>query len=229
MNQKIKGMCFTIIIGGSCWGMSGVMGKYLFNIKNMTATVLQYSAPVFIMFFCIFVEKRIPKVIEMIVLIAVICGVFLLATHGNVHNLAITDQALFWGLFSAVAFAIYSIQPGKLMIEYGTMEITGWGMLLGGIMVAPFTKVWEVPGHWDEMTILMTTGVVVVGTIVAFCCYLRGISMLGPVQGSMLGCVEPLVSTILSVMVLGDVFGAMDIMGIVCIVEGVTALTVLDR
>ena len=77
--------------------MSGVMGKYLFNIKNMTATVLQYSAPVFIMFFCIFVEKRIPKVIEMIVLIAVICGVFLLATHGNVHNLAITDQALFWG------------------------------------------------------------------------------------------------------------------------------------
>ncbi len=224
MNQKIKGMCFTII-GGSCWGMSGVMGKYLFNIKNMTATVLQYSAPVFIMFFCIFVEKRIPKVIEMIVLIAVICGVFLLATHGNVHNLAITDQAL----FSAVAFAIYSIQPGKLMIEYGTMEITGWGMLLGGIMVAPFTKVWEVPGHWDGMTILMTTGVVVVGTIVAFCCYLRGIFMLGPVQGSMLGCVEPLVSTILSVMVFGDVFGAMDIMGIVCIVGGVTALTVLDR
>lgn len=39
MNQKIKGMCFTII-GGSCWGMSGVMGKYLFNIKNMTATWL---------------------------------------------------------------------------------------------------------------------------------------------------------------------------------------------
>lgn len=60
MNQKIKGMCFTII-GGSCWGMSGVMGKYLFNIKNMTATVLQYSAPVFIMFFVYLLKREFPK------------------------------------------------------------------------------------------------------------------------------------------------------------------------
>ena len=30
MNQNIKGICFTVV-GGCCWGMSGVMGKYLFD------------------------------------------------------------------------------------------------------------------------------------------------------------------------------------------------------
>ena len=38
------------------------------------------------------------------------------------------------------------------------------------------------PGHWDIMTVAMTIGVVFLGTIVAFSCYLHGISMLGPVQ-----------------------------------------------
>ena len=71
-------------------------------------------------------------------------------------------------------------------------------MLIGGILVTPFTKVWNVTGHWDIVTVSMTIGVVFLGTIVSFSCYLHGISMLGPVQGSMLGCVEPLVATILS-------------------------------
>ena len=50
----------------------------------------------------------------------------------------------------------------------------------------------------------------------------------GPVQGSMLGCVEPLVATILSATVLGQAFGMIDVVGILCIVGAVTALTVLD-
>ena len=154
-----------------------------------TATVIQYSAPILIMVFFVLVEKRFPKKEEVLVLAAVIVGIFLLATHGSIKNLVITNAALFWGLLSAFAFAVYNVQPKKLLDEFGTLETTGWGMFVGGVLVTPFTKVWSVPGHWDIMTVAMTIGVVFLGTIVAFSCYLHGISMLGPVQGSMLGCV----------------------------------------
>lgn len=140
----------------------------------------------------------------------------------------ITNAALFWGLLSAFAFAVYNVQPKKLLDEFGTLETTGWGMFVGGVLVTPFTKVWSIPGHWDIMTVAMTIGVVFLGTIVAFSCYLHGISMLGPVQGSMLGCVELLVATILSATVLGQAFGMIDVVGILCIVGAVTALTVVD-
>ena len=30
MNRSLKGICFTVA-GECCWGMSGVMGKYLFD------------------------------------------------------------------------------------------------------------------------------------------------------------------------------------------------------
>lgn len=172
--------------------------------------------------------KRFPKKEEVLVLATVIVGIFLLATHGSIKNLVITNAALFWGLLSAFAFAVYNVQPKKLLDEFGTLETTGWGMFVGGVLVTPFTKVWSVPGHWDIMTVAMTIGVVFLGTIVAFSCYLHGISMLGPVQGSMLGCVEPLVATILSATVLGQAFGMIDVVGILCIVGAVTALTVLD-
>ena len=294
MNQNIKGICFTVV-GGCCWGMSGVMGKYLFDAKDLTATwlvtvrllgagitmllflyqfkgksiffvwkrkdsaisqmifgiigmamcqmtfflaiqesnpgtatVIQYSAPILIMVLFAFVEKRFPKKEEVFVLIIVVIGIFLLATHGSIKNLVITNAALFWGLLSAGAFAVYNVQPRKLIQEFGTLETVGWGMLIGGILVTPFTKVWNVPGHWDIVTVSMTIGVVFLGTIVSFSCYLYGISMLGPVQGSMLGCVEPLVATILSATVLGQAFGMIDVVGILCIVGAVTALTVVD-
>ena len=178
--------------------------------------------------FFVLVEKRFPKKEEVLVLATVIVGIFLLATHGSIKNLVITNAALFWGLLSAFAFAVYNVQPKKLLDEFGTLETTGWGMFVGGVLVTPFTKVWSVPGHWDIMTVAMTIGVVFLGTIVAFSCYLHGISMLGPVQGSMLGCVEPLVATILSATVLGQAFGMIDVVGILCIVGAVTALTVLD-
>ena len=255
MNRSLKGICFTVA-GGCCWGMSGVMGKYLFDAKDLTATwlvtvrllgagicllllmyqrkgnsifrvwkrkdsavnqlifgmigmamcqmtyflaiqesnpgtatVIQYSAPILIMVFFVLVEKRFPKKEEVLVLAVVIVGIFLLATHGSIKNLVITNAALFWGLLSAFAFAVYNVQPKKLLDEFGTLETTGWGMFVGGVLVTPFTKVWSVPGHWDIMTVAMTIGVVFLGTIVSFSCYLHGISMLGPVQGSMLGCV----------------------------------------
>lgn len=198
------------------------------RIQSITATVIQYSAPILIMVLFAFVEKRFPKKEEVFVLIIVVIGIFLLATHGSVKNLVITHAALFWGLLSAGAFAVYNVQPRKLIQEFGTLETVGWGMLIGGILVTPFTKVWNVPGHWDIVTVSMTIGVVFLGTIVSFSCYLHGISMLGPVQGSMLGCVELLVATILSATVLGQAFGMIDVVGILCIVGAVTALTVVD-
>ena len=48
MNRSLKGICFTVA-GGCCWGMSGVMGKYLFDAKDLTATwlvtCLLYTSP----------------------------------------------------------------------------------------------------------------------------------------------------------------------------------------
>lgn len=200
MNRSLKGICFTVA-GGCCWGMSGVMGKYLFDAKDLTATwlvtVRLLGAGICLLLLMYQrkgnsisrVWKRKDSAVNQLIF-----GIIGMAMCQMTYFLAIQESnpgtaALFWGLLSAFAFAVYNVQPKKLLDEFGTLETTGWGMFVGGVLVTPFTKVWSVPGHWDIMTVAMTIGVVFLGTIVAFSCYLHGISMLGPVQGSMLGCV----------------------------------------
>jgi drug/metabolite transporter (DMT)-like permease len=295
MSRNTQGIIFALV-GGSCWGLSGIMGKYLFDEKGLTAvwlvtvrlltaglimlflawrkegnhifdvwkrkttairqfifsifgmaacqmsyflavqysnpgtaTVLQYTAPILIMLFCLIVEKRIPGVVEVLVLIVVVYGVFLLATHGDVHQLAITNRALFWGMTAAVTSAVYNVQPKKLLQEYGTIQTVGWGMFVGGLAAIPVSKLWNVPGIWDGVTVSMMTGVIIIGTVVAFGCYLHGVALLGPVKGIMLGGVEPLVATVFSVLLLDAAFGMMDFIGMICIIGGVTALAVFDK
>ncbi len=295
MNQSTKGMILTIA-GGTCWGLSGILGKYLFDVKNLnavwlvtfrlsvsgliilllayavhrarvfyvwkrrdsavrqlvfcflgmapcqmtfflavqysnpgTATVLQYLAPVIILLFCLILERRLPKFTEAAVLTTVMVGIFLLVTHGNIGNLSITSQALFWGITSALTCVIYTVQPKKLLAEFGTLETTGWGMFIGGLVLCPVVRIWEVPGIWDYQTVLLLAGVIIIGTVISFTCYLRGVFLLGPIKGSMFGCVEPVIATVCSALLLGENFAGMDLLGMFCIVAGVTALAVFEK
>lgn len=188
------------------------------------ATVLQYMSPVLIMIFFFGREKRLPSVHEVIILVTVMTGVFLMATHGRLSSLAISPAALFWGFAAACAVAVYTLQPARLIAQYGTLSIVGWGMLLGGLVQVPFTKIWRVPGIWDYETVLLTVLVVIVGTVLAFTCYLQGVKLLGPVEGSMVAGLEPVVSMILTVVFLHVDFTVMDLLGMVLVIGGVTAV-----
>lgn len=214
------------------FGMMSCQMAYFLAIQYSNAgiaTVLHYLSPALVMLFFLLAEKRRPEKLEIIVLILVSMGVFLMTTHGNIHNLVISHKALFWGIASAVFLAVYNIQPKMLVEKFGSFNTVGWGMIIGGIILAPIIRIWEVPGKWDGQTILLLIGIIFYGTIIPFGCYLRGVALLDPVKASMFACIEPLVSVILSSVVLGKVFGVIDIFGMVCILAGVTALAVFSK
>lgn len=217
------------------FGLFGIMFcqmSYFLAIQYSNAgiaTVLHYIAPALVMLFFLVTEKRRPKKLEVIVLFLVSTGVFLITTHGDIHSLEIAQKALFWGIASAIFLAVYNIQPKKLLGNFGLLATVGWGMLIGGVMLAPIVKIWNVPGIWDFSTILLILGIIVYGTIVPFACYLKGVVFLGPVKASMFACIEPLVSMGLSVTVLGKVFGIVDLFGMICIIGGVTGLAIFGE
>jgi drug/metabolite transporter (DMT)-like permease len=68
--------------------------------------------------------------------------------------------------------------------------------------------------------------VVIFGTVVAFASFLYGITMVGPLMGSVLGLVEPVVAAVASVVLLKQFFTVTDIVGIASILGGVAILSV---
>ena len=190
-----------------------------------TATVLEYVGPVIVMLYVSFRSGKAPEKVELFAVVLAVFGTVLLATHGNLKSLAISHQALFWGLTSAVTLAVYTVQPGRLLNKFGSMLVTGWGMLIGGILLCLFFRPWTRTVAVDGIVFSGMAFIILVGTITAFVCYLEGVKWVGPKRGSLFAAVEPVSATVFSVLLLKVSFGLMDLLGFVCILSTIFLLT----
>ena len=190
------------------------------------ASVLQQTAPVYVLIYVVIREHRRPTTAEMITLPLVIAGSFLIATHGDPHALAIHPLALLFGLISAGTCALYMILPADLIRRYGTMPTVGWGLFLGGCFLAPFCRLWDFPALWTGEIIAGLAFIILPGAAAAFALYLYGTSIVGPVRGGVYNLFEPVVALIASALWLGQSFHVMEVTGAVCILSGIAILTV---
>lgn len=222
---------FQLIMFG-IFGMEFCQLSYYVAVETSnagTATVLQYTAPIIIMLYVSVRNKKVPQRIEMLALVLAVGGTFLLATHGNITNLAISTETLVWGLASAVAMALYNLIPGELMKKFGTFNVIGWGMLIGGIFLCVFIKPWHVIGMWDIYTVLAIAAVILVGTILSFTTYMEGVRLIGASKASLFASVEPVTATFMTVVFMGAAFQFVDFIGLAGILGAVLMLSLLKK
>lgn len=190
-----------------------------------TATIIQYIAPVMIAAYYAWAKQKWPTAKETIALMLALLGTWLLATKGDPDKVAITGVALFWALLSAVALAFYSIQPLRLLKDYPTNLVTGWGMLLGGIGFSFIHAPWQVSGRWDGYAIGYFAFLILFGSLLAFSFYLQGVKLIGSYISTLLTSFEPLTATLVSILWLHLSFGLAEILGSLCIIITVFLLS----
>ena len=205
---------------------------YLFAIHSSnagTATVLQYTCPILIVIYVGLKEKTVPTIMEFVAIVFALVGTFVITTHGNPFNLSLSPSGLFWGIISAFAYALYTLLPGKLIRQWGSLIVTGLGLLSGGILFYFGTASWQYTIQWQPYTFIAFIGIIGIGTIFAYSLYLEGVSLIGPVQGSLLASAEPISSVFFSIVLLGEVFQGIDIVGIVLILIAVYLITMKEQ
>ncbi|HGA0858326.1 TPA: DMT family transporter [Streptococcus agalactiae] len=193
-----------------------------------TATVLQYMAPILILSIVCILNRQRPTSFEIIAIAMAILGTYMIATHGKLGSLAITPKGLMWGLGSAITYSIYILLPVKLIHEWGSTIVIGSGMFIGGILFSLVTKAWQYPLQINVMSILAYIGIIGIGTIFAYTFFLKGVSIVGAVKGSLLASVEPVSSVFLTVLVLGEIFYPIDLLGMLFIFLAVTLISYKD-
>ena len=205
---------------------------YLFAIHSSnagTATVLQYTCPILIVIYVSLKEKTVPTIMEFVAIVFALVGTFVITTHGNPFNLSLSPSGLFWGIISAFAYALYTLLPGKLIRQWGSLIVTGLELLSGGILFYFGTASWQYTIQWQPYTFIAFIGIIGIGTIFAYSLYLEGVSLIGPVQGSLLASAEPISSVFFSIVLLGEVFQGIDIVGIVLILIAVYLITMKEQ
>ena len=191
--------------------------KAIYWTNSSTATIIQYTGPVMIMALTCAMAHRLPTKKELTAIILAMTGTFLLATHGDIHSMVITPRGLAWGLFAAVTMVTYNMLPQRLIKKYGSMCVTGYGMIMGGVVLTIITRAWEAAWPLDLRLWLAFGGVVFFGTVLSFTMFLWGVAQIGPVKASLIASLEPVAATVIMVVWLHADFLFMDFIGFTCI------------
>ncbi|WP_419957526.1 DMT family transporter [Psychrobacillus psychrotolerans] len=215
----------------SVLGMLGVQYTFVAAIEASNAsiaTLLQFLGPVYIILFLSWKNKIFPPKYQIIGIIGTLIGLFLLLTNANVKVLLISKEALLWGLAVGVAFSIYTVFPARLMKEWGVLLIVGWGMLVGGVVLAGVTQVWK-SDEWTHLTVfpinLIVVIIILIGTI-AFILFLSSMKYITAVETSILSSIEPLTAMIISVFWFGQILGSWQYIGVIIMLLFVTWLSI---
>lgn len=210
------------------FGLAFCQITYLVGISYSNAatiTVIQYAAPVIIVAYACVRDKRAPFFKEVLCILLVIAGVFLIATHGDPGNLALSEQALFWALISCFAYALYTLLPGTLMVHYGSMPVVASGLLIAGAVMAAIVQPWNNAPTMDASGwIVLVGGLVLCGTVISFSSYFQAVKDIGATKTSLIASIETVSATFFSVAWLGVALSPIDIVGFVLIVATVFIL-----
>ncbi|MCA4791801.1 EamA family transporter [Myroides odoratimimus] len=216
----------------SILGMLTVQYTYFVTILHSnaaTATVIQYTGPVFIAIYLALRLRKWPKPIEFLAIGMAMLGTFLLVTHGDINTLNITPTALVWGIASAIALAVYTLMPVHLLNRYSPIAIIGWSMLIAGIAMSIIHPPHKLEGIWDTDTYLAVLFIIFLGTLIPFYIFLMAIKNIGPQRASLLACAEPLSATLIAVVYFGVNFELMDYIGSLCIITTIFLLTKIKK
>lgn len=216
------------------YGIFGLLPVQLFYFMCIhaanasVATILQFIGPFFVLGYLTLTHQQVMRRLDIIAAILAFVGVFLLSTHGKLDHLAITPIALFWGLLSAVGEALYTLIPVKVVKRVSSMVVTGWGMLVAGIVLVIVQPQFQAIPNRPEVW-LYTGAVIVIGTIIPFQIMANALRYVAPAMVSLLDAFEPLSATIGSVLCFGLVMLPMDWLGSILVVIAAVALNFVPK
>ena len=192
------------------------------NLSNAAiVTAIQYTAPALIIVYLALFKRKKPTTAEVISVIMAVLGTYVLSTHLNPAKLTISNAAFIYALLSMITLAIYTLQPAKLLKEFGSIPVTGVGMLIGGILMCIFMPPVQGIGTIDFPAICALFGVIILGTVFSFTMFLEGTKRIGPAKTSLLSAIEPVGSAILCFLFMNVRFTIYDVVGMILIISTV--------
>lgn len=189
------------------------------------ATILQYLAPLFIVLGSVVRGQR-PIRSDVLAFVIALVGVVLCITRGNFAHLAIPLVSLLWGIGSGITAAFYVVLPRKANETNPPLVVLGWGTMIAGILFNLYHPFWVNPPHVTVTLVGSVATVVLFGTAIPFGLLLEAIHFAPSDVVSIMDAVQPIVTTILSVIFFSLNLNWVEALGIVIVI---IAIYILQR
>lgn len=218
------------------YGVIGVMFMQFTYFQGIAiggaaaATVICYACPAMVVLWESFYHKRLPNLGEVVAVVLAMSGVFLLVTGGNPTKLLVPIGCVLWSLASGAAFAFSAIYPKHLFAKkIDPYFLTGVGMFIGGLTTFALIDDWTWQPFFDSEVLFDVSWIIIFGTVGAFLSFNAGLRFLTPEEASITVTTEPAASVIISRIIFGTAFGAVESFGIVLVLLAIVAPTIIKR
>lgn len=101
-----------------------------------------------------------------------------------------------------------------------------WGMLIGGAVLMVVFRPWNYQVIFDRETFAAVAFIILFGTMAGFSMYLTGVKMIGSVKASLVSCVEPVASMVLTAVWMKVSFATPDLIGTLFVIATIIILAV---
>ncbi|KRL93253.1 DMT family transporter [Limosilactobacillus equigenerosi] len=189
-----------------------------------TATILQYLSPLFIVLGSVFFQRKWPMRTDIIAFVIALIGVLMCITRGDITHLAVPMNSLLWGIGSGITAAFYVVLPKHAAAENPPLIVLGWGTMIAGLCFNLIHPFWTNTPDLTPTLIASVSTVIMFGTIIPFGMLLYA-SRLAPSDViSIMDALQPIVTSILSVIFFHLDLNAVEIVGIIIVIAAIYIL-----
>jgi probable blue pigment (indigoidine) exporter len=193
-----------------------------YRLPGGLAAVVGATQPLIVMGLVWMLERRQPAHLA---LWASLFGVLGMAALLLAPNAKWDSIGLAAALTGAICMALGTYLSKKWKSQIPLLAFTGWQLLLGGLLLLPVALVFDAP-----LPVLNTTQILgyaylsIVGALIAYVLWFRGIARLSPVAASSLGLLSPITAVALGWILLEQNMTPLSLAGLVTVLASVLAV-----
>lgn len=222
-----------------CWCFfgTGICSIVFFNFcyfRTITLTslsvaaVLLYTAPIMVMVMSVFLFKEKLSIIKIVAAAVAFAGCALVTGAAD-GTLSLNTAGVFTGLGSAFGYALYTIF-GEYALKrgYNSITITLYTFIFASAGVLPFVNLHDLSEKVTENPQILGWGAVLalVVTVLPYLVYTIGLRTVEAGKASVMATVEPVVATLVGVIVFAEPLSVPGVIGIILVAVSLTILNI---
>ncbi len=193
------------------------------------AALLLYTAPAFVLVMGVILFREPLSARGILALIMTVLGcAFVSGVFGG--GASISTEALLWGVGSGFGYALYSVFSKYALEHYKPETITVYTAVFASLSTLPFSEPLKLIGRLSEPGVFIgASGSAVLCTVLAYLLYTSGLESTEAGKAAIISTVEPVVASVLGVLLLHEAMTPYKLSGIVLVLFAIAVLNVQGK
>lgn len=222
---KIKLKDIKYFIGTGMLSFAFFNWCYFISINKTSlsiAAVLLYTAPAFVMIFSVILFKEKLTPIKLTSLALTFTGCILVTGYFQSSSTQVSLIGIIAGLGSGLGYALYSIFGNYALKKYDSLTVTTYTFIIASLGLIPTTDISGMIGLFSNANaVYYSIAIGILTTVAPFLLYTKGITNLEISRASIIATIEPVIATLVGVLIFNELITLQKTLGIALVVLAV--------